>query len=884
MFEQDMILDRYRVIERAGSGGYGTVQHAFDTRLKRDVAIKCIQLTQADIVRVQHNNYADDAPFHAVDTASRVRPIGSPAKSKLKTFQTRSVYSQRKDVFHASDSAFIPASLPREPGFLNRRDEIAAKRSSVRDRDEHSAREPIDQGLRAPAHTTTFSPPRFAAEQSDEEIYELAHMLPGKIDGAGETTISAVDDDAVEVSAAFEKSFRDQERLQNSQPSYYEDAQMSTVLPIPRFLSPQKKGGTMAFSSGVRPHESTPRVKHRAWRSHRARTDFTPAPRAERPRSTFAERDRYRSYGEGDFVSGSGVEYAPSRARTPERVEYDLDNIPGLEEARTAAHLNDANIVTVYDCVVEGGMAYVIMEYVEGKTLAALLSQLQNDITLDMVASIFSSVAHALEVAHKANVLHLDIKPENVIINRDGVVKVMDFGLSTLMDAGGHGSTGGGTIGYMPLEQMRQQALDVRTDEWALASLTYEMLAGTNPFRARTLPEAEKAIINAQLVLPSKCWDDMDEKIDDVMFSALDPDLDNRYKTVNAFSKKLMPMLGNVKEGKKQLALVVAEEDEADAEEGNELLGKLPPLIDRLGSTGSGIIMRVFAALSSALICAIALMNFRLDLSGGAAGAYPDTTFGVFSTAPLVAWALLVLLVAITALWPRFGLPSVLLIFGITLIFNQAWLTAILMLLLLGAWWWMFGRRDDTACTLILMEPLLGAVGMGAVVPVAAGALMDIKEAAVTAVASVAGALTFASLGSANLMNWDVFSNFIVAINPLISGASITNTLVETLSLPTTWCVAVSWVLAAFLFSLFCRKGTRVFDVIGSVVSALVIIVGALVIPGMLTTAALDPMNIAGALVPAAVAIALAGFGVTDRVRLVEGDVLEPVEDGVDTR
>lgn len=124
--------------------------------------------------------------------------------------------------------------------------------------------------------------------------------------------------------------------------------------------------------------------------------------------------------------------YDPSDSFEPVPYEGDrlarVDRIPGLEEARTAAHLNDANIVTVYDCVVEGNMAYVIMEYVEGKTLAKIMRELGNDITLDMIASVFGSVSHALEVAHKAGILHLDIKPENVIVNKEGVVKVTDFG------------------------------------------------------------------------------------------------------------------------------------------------------------------------------------------------------------------------------------------------------------------------------------------------------------------------------------------------------------------------------------------------------------------------------------------------------------------------
>ena len=199
--------------------------------------------------------------------------------------------------------------------------------------------------------------------------------------------------------------------------------------------------------------------------------------------------------------------------------ELDLfEHIPGLEEARSVAKLSDTNIVTVYDCAVEGSSAYVIMEYVEGKTLAQIIDEVDDDITLDVVAAVFSAVSHALEVAHGEHTLHLDIKPENVIVNGKGQAKVADFGLAALMDATGSGTTGGGTIGYMPLEQMRQEPLDVRTDEWALASLTYEMLTGSNPFFADDLDAAEEAIEEAELVLPSLCWDELDAEADEVMF------------------------------------------------------------------------------------------------------------------------------------------------------------------------------------------------------------------------------------------------------------------------------------------------------------------------------------------------------------------------------
>ena len=131
---------------------------------------------------------------------------------------------------------------------------------------------------------------------------------------------------------------------------------------------------------------------------------------------------------------------------------HSLAHVPGLDEARTAAMLSDASIVAVYDFEVQESTAYLIMEYVEGVTLTELLHRHADRLTLDVVAAVFASVSHALEVAHANQVLHLDIKPDNVLINHQGQVKVTYFGLATLADASGYGAAGGGTIGYMPLE------------------------------------------------------------------------------------------------------------------------------------------------------------------------------------------------------------------------------------------------------------------------------------------------------------------------------------------------------------------------------------------------------------------------------------------------
>lgn len=954
MIEQRLILDRYRLIGKAGAGGYATVQHAFDTRLKRDVAIKCIPLSHTEALMARQSDAAKRAQSEA--------------------------YAQKYDTpYDDYDAAEEDIELPAEPSFLNKRDEHAAKRAE---------RSRARRGRTSGYQTSRFSrvspvrPIRDAKGSyatNTVDIAKLAGQLPGVISGAGHTKIASIDD-AVDI---------DSDLIEESGNASNSDRREETS---------DANGDMDRFA----PAHTQALQKRRP-------------PRIKDP--DFIQKHAQAA------IRAQTMDSGPLLASI--RPEDDTDNIPGLEEARTAAHLNDANIVTVYDCVVDGHMAYVIMEYVEGKTLARIMRELDNDITLDMVTSVFLSVSHALEVAHKAGVLHLDIKPENVVINRDGVVKVTDFGLSTLMDASGQGTTGGGTIGYMPLEQMRQQPLDVRTDEWALASLTYEMLSGVNPFRARTLEGAEAAILNAELVLPSLCWD-IDESVDDIMFIALDPDLDQRYPNVSDFAEDLSPFLGDAKDGKKQLAEVVASSPALDMGEGASdgdgrakassgvtsrggSHGSKPkePLIDRIGESGLDIIMRVISALAVCMVVVIALMNFRfglaeptvagsssyasssisssasasnegtssssagddvlnallgndattftqlgqndqlqvlgllrsqehvditnpdavaaaldsisgksvnaasvndvlvslsnsgidlsslpdaaasaaVDAAGNAAtGAVQaasdsftssyttaygdDSLFGLFSMAPVVAWVILAAFVVLAFLRPRWAMPAAYAVFFVTLLFNQAWIPAFVLLGGTCVWWWFFGRNSNEECAVALTQPLFGSIGFSSMVPVFAGAALDLKQALAAGAMAAVSAIVFASLGSGDVMDWAVYSNFIVAVNPSIAGASITDGFMRTIANPMTWCVIVSWIAGGALYSLFCWKGTRTFDILGSVVCGACIIAGVLFVPLVLgSNEPLSALQIAGSIVPALIGILLAVANVPDRIR-----------------
>ncbi len=171
-----------------------------------------------------------------------------------------------------------------------------------------------------------------------------------------------------------------------------------------------------------------------------------------------------------------------------------LHNPPGLAEARTAALLNHPAIVTVYDFATDADEAFLIMEFVDGCSLDVLLDRIRGPLDADETAAVIGAVADALEFAHGNGVLHLDVKPGNVLIARDGRIKVADFGMAALSSATGHGIAGGGTIGYMPLEQLEGRTVSESTDEWALALLAYECLTGANPFSAPTAEAARTRI------------------------------------------------------------------------------------------------------------------------------------------------------------------------------------------------------------------------------------------------------------------------------------------------------------------------------------------------------------------------------------------------------
>ena len=166
-----------------------------------------------------------------------------------------------------------------------------------------------------------------------------------------------------------------------------------------------------------------------------------------------------------------------------------------LSEARASSNLNHPNIVTVHDFETDDAYAYLVMEYVDGLSLAEILTRVEGGVLLaDEAAHVLQSLSSAVEYAHENGVLHLDIKPSNVLVAKDGRVYLTDFGMASLQSATGFADARGGTVGYMPPEQIEGETVDERADIFALGTVGYQAISGISPFAADTAEKSEKLI------------------------------------------------------------------------------------------------------------------------------------------------------------------------------------------------------------------------------------------------------------------------------------------------------------------------------------------------------------------------------------------------------
>jgi serine/threonine protein kinase len=203
-----------------------------------------------------------------------------------------------------------------------------------------------------------------------------------------------------------------------------------------------------------------------------------------------------------------------------------------LREAQLAETLQHPNVVCMLGCGVEGDVHYPVMEYVEGKTLNAIIAE-RGALPAEDAVSIASQVCLALEAAWQANVVRRDIKPHNLMLTPGGVVKVMDFGIAWMSDMPTLTETGMfiGTPRYLPPEVARGEKADIRSDIYALEIVLYEMLTGNTPFVA----DSPWAVLHHQIETPAPALrsqlQDIPAWLDAAVARALAKDRDQRFQT-----------------------------------------------------------------------------------------------------------------------------------------------------------------------------------------------------------------------------------------------------------------------------------------------------------------------------------------------------------------
>src|SRR5215470_17885584 len=215
-------------------------------------------------------------------------------------------------------------------------------------------------------------------------------------------------------------------------------------------------------------------------------------------------------------------------------------------EASAASNLNHPNILTIHEVGVDDGRHYIATEFIDGVTLRRKMaaSQLETHEILDIAIQ----VASALEEAHSAGIVHRDIKPDNIMIRRNGYVKVLDFGLAKLTETIDRSPSDGeastrvmvhtdagvvmGTSHYMSPEQARGKPVDARSDIWSLGVVIYEMIAGRTPFEGETSTDVIVAITQKEPPPLARFAPNVPAELDWIVMKALRKDRDERYQTI----------------------------------------------------------------------------------------------------------------------------------------------------------------------------------------------------------------------------------------------------------------------------------------------------------------------------------------------------------------
>lgn len=231
-------------------------------------------------------------------------------------------------------------------------------------------------------------------------------------------------------------------------------------------------------------------------------------------------------------------------------------------EALSVSNLSHPNIVEVYDVGEEDGQHYIVMEYIEGKTLKQLLKK-RDSLTLTEVIDIMTQLTDGIAHAHESYIIHRDIKPQNIMIQDDGRIKITDFGIAMALNATQLTQTNSvmGSVHYLPPEQASGKGTTVKSDIYSMGILMYELLTGTVPFKGDNAVEIALKHMKDKIPSIRKQNPAIPQSVENILLKATAKNPRNRYDTAREMHEDLVHCLDEEHANDKKVTFEYPEND-----------------------------------------------------------------------------------------------------------------------------------------------------------------------------------------------------------------------------------------------------------------------------------------------------------------------------------
>ena len=231
-------------------------------------------------------------------------------------------------------------------------------------------------------------------------------------------------------------------------------------------------------------------------------------------------------------------------------------------EAQSVSNLSHPNIVEVYDVGVEDNQHYIVMEYIEGKTLKQLLKK-RESLTLTEVIDIMTQLTDGMAHAHESYIIHRDIKPQNIMIEDNGLIKITDFGIAMALNATQLTQTNSvmGSVHYLPPEQASGKGATIKSDIYSLGILMYELLTGNVPFKGDNAVEIALKHMKDKIPSIRKQDPSIPQSVENILLKAAAKNPRNRYESVREMHEDFLHCLEEEHANDKKIVFEYPEND-----------------------------------------------------------------------------------------------------------------------------------------------------------------------------------------------------------------------------------------------------------------------------------------------------------------------------------